>query len=74
MVRWPRADSTFQTYDAWPCSGTHGWKWSAAITPVKPCCSAATDRSMISVGVNCSSAAAYPIFTSAMSPIQSFGG
>ena len=41
-VRSPIAVSTFQTNGAWPCCGTHGWKWSAAITPVKPACSAAT--------------------------------
>ena len=35
-MRSPMAVSTFQTNGAWPCCGTHGWTWSAAITPVKP--------------------------------------
>ena len=39
-VRSPTAVSRFQTNGAWPCRGTHGWKWSAAITPEKPCSSA----------------------------------
>ncbi len=30
-VRSPTAVSTFQTNAAWPCCGTHGWKWSAAM-------------------------------------------
>ena len=41
-VRSPMAVSTFHTNDASPCAGTHGWKWSAAIDPLNPCCSAST--------------------------------
>lgn len=40
VVRSPSAVSTFQTKDDSPCAGTHGWKWSAAIVPEKPCSSA----------------------------------
>ena len=65
-MRWPSADSTFHTYDAWPWAGTQGWKWSAAMTPLNPCRSDAADSSMISPGANCSSAAAYPMVAWAM--------
>src|SRR3954463_11021666 len=60
VVRSPRAVSTFQTNAACPCAGTHGWKWSAAITPENPCASACAESSTTSVGWNCSSIAAYP--------------
>ena len=40
FVRSPIAASTLQTKDDSPWAGTHGWKWSAAITPEKPCSSA----------------------------------
>ncbi len=60
-VRSPSAVSTFHTNADWPCSGTHGAKWSAAITPEKPAASAATAYPITSVGANCSSIAAYPI-------------
>lgn len=42
LVRSPIAVSTFQTNGACPWLGTHGWKWSAAITPANPAASAAT--------------------------------
>ncbi len=58
LVRSPIAVSTFHTNGAWPCEGTHGWKWSAAITPRKPAASAATVYSVTSIGPNCSSIAA----------------
>lgn len=58
LVRSPIAVSTFHTNAAWPCAGTHGWKWSAAMTPEKPCCSAYADSATASVGWNCSSIAA----------------
>ena len=57
-MRWPTALSTFQTYDACPCCGTHGWKWSAAMVPTNPLRSAVSQSSIISPGANCSSAAA----------------
>ena len=57
----PSAVSTFQTNDASPWAGTHGWKWSAAIRPRKPCCSANSASLIDSRGENCSSAAAIPI-------------
>ena len=37
-VRSPTAVSTFHTNAASPCCGTHGWKWSAAMQPLNPCC------------------------------------
>ncbi len=58
VVRSPSAVSTFQTKALCPCCGTHGWKWSAAITPEKPCDSAYAESSTASVGWNCSNMAA----------------
>ena len=43
FVRSPSAVRTFQTKAAWPCWGTHGWKWSAAMTPLNPAASAAAE-------------------------------
>ena len=40
LVRSPSAVMNVHTNAAWPCCGTHGWRWSAAITPLKPACSA----------------------------------
>jgi hypothetical protein len=39
-VRSPSAVRTFHTNWALPCAGTQGWKWSAAMTPLKPWLSA----------------------------------
>ena len=58
FVRSPSAVRTFQTNGAWPCWGTHGWKWSAAMTPSKPAASAAAEYPTTSWGPNCSSIAA----------------
>ena len=58
VVRSPTAVSTFHTNDACPCCGTHGWKWSAAMQPEKPCSSASAVSDTASVGWNCSSIAA----------------
>ena len=48
---------------AWPCCGVHGWKcsltWNPALKPAASDCSA---QSSSSVGWNCSSMQAYPIF------------
>jgi hypothetical protein len=47
----------------WPCCGVHGWKcsltWKPASNPADSACSAQSSRS---VGWNCSSMHAYPIF------------
>ena len=43
VVRSPIAVITFQTKAALPCWGTHGWKWSAAMTPLNPARSASTE-------------------------------
>ena len=58
VVRSPTAVSTFHTKEAWPCCGTQGWKWSAAMQPEKPCSSASAVSATASVGWNCSSMAA----------------
>ena len=58
VVRSPIAARTFQTNDDSPCAGTQGWKWSAAMQPEKPCCSASAVSSTASRGWNCSSIAA----------------
>src|SRR3954469_3702773 len=65
-VRSPTAVSTFHTKLAWPCCGTQGWKWSAAMQPEKPCCSPSAVSSPASRGWNCSSIGAYPTVRSAM--------
>ena len=57
-VRSPTAVSTFQTNADSPCCGTHGWKWSAAMQPEKPCSSAYAVSATASAGGNCSSIAA----------------
>ena len=41
-----------------PCCGTHGWKWSAAMTPVNPDASACCASAITSFGANRSSMAA----------------
>lgn len=38
----PIAPITLQTNGLWPCSSTHGWKWSEIIGSANPACSAAT--------------------------------
>src|SRR5919206_956201 len=60
LVVAPRAPSQLQTKALWPCSGVHGWKWSEAITEVKPFSSATLLHASRSVGWNCSNIAAYP--------------
>ena len=57
----PIAARTLQTKGACPCSGVHGWKWSAAMTPEKPWLSAWTARSTASRGGRCSSRSERPI-------------
>ena len=58
MVRSPIAASTLHTNDDSPCAGTHGWKWSVAMTPRKPCDSASAASATASAGGNRSSIAA----------------
>ena len=57
-VRAPIAPSTLHTWPDWPCCGSHGWKWSVAMTPLKPCRSASSAYAIASDGANCSSIAA----------------
>src|SRR5690554_4962946 len=61
VVRSARAASTLHTNDATPCAGTQGWKWSVAMTPVKPRCSAYSASATASAGGNCASIAASPM-------------
>src|SRR5690554_1063803 len=63
VVRSAMAVRTFQTKELWPWAGTHGWKWSDAITPEKPRCSAYSASATASAGGNCASIAAYPMAT-----------
>jgi hypothetical protein len=56
----PRAPSQLQTKALWPCCGVQGWKWSEAITEVKPFSWATLLHLRRSVGWNCSNIAAYP--------------
>ena len=62
VVRAPIAASTLHTNDDSPCEGTHGWKWSLAIVPRKPCASASAAYSTASAGGKRSSIAAYPMW------------
>src|SRR5690606_5808463 len=66
VVRSASAASTLHTNDDSPCAGTQGWKWSVAMTPVKPCCSAYSASATASAGGNCASMAAYPICAAPM--------
>jgi hypothetical protein len=56
----PKEPNQDQTKALWPCSGVQGWKWSEAITEVKPDSSATLHHLSKSVGWNCSNIAAYP--------------
>src|SRR3712207_5475578 len=60
LVVAPRAPSQLHTKALWPCSGVQGWKWSEAMTEVKPFSSATLLQRKRSVGWNCSNIAAYP--------------
>src|SRR5215218_647902 len=60
LVVAPRAPSQDHTKALWPCSGVQGWKWSEAMTEVKPLSSATLLHLSRSVGWNCSNIAAYP--------------
>src|SRR3712207_6825000 len=60
LVVAPRAPSQDQTKALCPCSGVQGWKWSEAMTEVKPLSSATLLQCRRSVGWNCSNIAAYP--------------
>ena len=42
LVRSATAAMNAHTNAALPCCGTHGCRWSAAMTPEKPFCSAST--------------------------------
>src|SRR5918998_367315 len=60
LVVAPKEPSQLHTKALWPCSGVHGWKWSEAMTEVKPESSATWLQRSRSVGWNCSNIAAYP--------------
>src|ERR687894_690421 len=60
LVVAPRAPGQLHTKALWPCSGVQGWKWSEAMTEVKPDSSACLHHLKRSVGWNCSNIAAYP--------------
>ena len=55
VVACPIAPSTLHTNPDWPCDGSHGWKWSLAMVPPNPCCSASAASATASAGGNRSS-------------------
>ena len=42
LVAWAAAPSTVQANGAWPCSSSHGKKWSEIAAKSNPACSART--------------------------------
>ncbi len=59
-VRAAMALSTFHAYGEWPCSSSHGWKWSLISTKSNPACSAATACRISSLGPKPSAMSLYP--------------
>src|SRR5690554_5477321 len=54
-----------------PWAGTQGWKWSVAMTPVKPRCSAYSASATASDGGNCASMAASPMCAAPLTAVAS---
>src|SRR3954451_16289418 len=67
-VAWAAAPSTDHAKGAWPCSSSHGKKWSEIAAKANPACSARTVLRTRAVGPCSSAISLYPSLTISRSP------